>query len=409
MGQKHMSRRTFVGVTAGALAATQAARGATANSRPVEPVKLDRPLTLDELHTPALTIDLDVFESNLAKMAQHGKSKGVGIRPHTKTHKCPIIAKRQIELGAIGVCAAKVSEAEAMVWAGVDNVLITSPVATKEKIDRVIAIAKQSDGVQMMIDNEGNASDFNDAAAAAGITLRVLVGLDTGTRRTGIALGAPAVKLVEHVVRNCPSLQFDGLQAYAGHVMHIKGFEKRKARSIETVGKCLETRSRIEAEGFDVGVFSGGGTGTFNIDSEIEGVTDLQVGSYVFMDGQYRECGDHDGEVFDHFEPSLFVMLTAISQPVPNMITLDGGIKAFATDARAPEFRNAKGIKYHFGGDEHGMCAITDENAKFSLGDKFELMVPHCDPTVNLYDYFHPYRDGKVEELWPVAARGGSQ
>lgn len=409
MKSNRVSRRTFFGAAAGGTLAMAVVPGAKALERKSEAVRLERPLALDELHTPALTVDLDVMEANLEKMANAARAAGVGLRPHTKTHKCPIIAKRQLERGAVGVCAAKVAEAEAMVSGGVDNVLITSPVVTKEKIDRVIALAQRSGGIQMVVDNPKTATDFNDAAKNAGMTLRVLVDLDTGTRRTGSPLGDPAVKLVEHVVRRCPSLQFDGLQAYAGHVMHVKGFENRKRRSVESLSKCLDTRKLVEKAGFEVGVFSAGGTGTFDIDSEIDGVTDLQVGSYLFMDSQYREAGDRDSDVFDFFEPSLFVLVTAISQPVDEMITVDGGIKAFATDAGKPEFRTAKGIQYNFGGDEHGMCRITDPDAGVKLGDKFELLAPHCDPTVNLYDYYHPYRDGKVEELWPITARGASQ
>jgi D-serine deaminase-like pyridoxal phosphate-dependent protein len=165
----------------------------------------------------------------------------------------------------------------------------------------------------------------------------------------------------------------------------------------------------MEKEGFDVPAFSVGGTGTFDIDSGIDGVTDLQVGSYLFMDAQYRAVGDVDSEVFDYFDPSLFVLATAISQPVEGRITIDAGYKAFASDSVVPEFKDITGVRYGWGGDEHGILVFKDPSREIKLGDKMQFIVSHCDPTVNLYDFYHPHRGGKVEELWPIAARGHSQ
>jgi D-serine deaminase-like pyridoxal phosphate-dependent protein len=402
-----VSRRTFLGAAAGS-ATVVAAPGNVSAENKHAPVVLDKPLPLSALSTPALLIDLAAFESNLAKMAESLKARGVGLRPHAKTHKCPVIARKQIDLGAIGICCAKVGEAEVMADASIEDILITSPVVTKEKIDRVIAVAKRIDHLQMVIDNEKTARNFNDAAVEAGVTLSVIIDLDTGTRRTGIAHGEPALALGQ-VIRKLPALKFEGLQAYAGHIMHVKGYEKRKTRSIETFAKAVETKTLFEKNGFDVAVLSGGGTGTFDVDSNIEGVTDIQAGSYPFMDIQYRAIGDSDSEVFDYFEPSLFVLSTAISKPVEQLITFDAGYKAFSTDAMSPEFRNLTGVVYHWGGDEHGMVQLKEPSEPVELGSKFQLMVPHCDPTVNLYDFYYPYRDGMVQELWPIAARGRSQ
>lgn len=407
--RKGISRRAFLG---GAVAGTMAApylRNADASRGDHEPIRLERAVELGDVATPALLIDLDRMEANLSKMAAHLKSKNVGIRPHTKTHKCPIIARKQIELGAVGVCAAKVSEAEVMVDGGIDNVLITSPVVTREKIERVVALAKKSSGIQMVIDNQKTAADFNAAAGAAGAALGILIDIDTGTRRTGIAPGKPALELLEFISKQCKSLRFDGLQAYAGHVMHVPGHAKRKERSLDSLARCLDTKALIEKAGFEVGVFSGGGTGTYDIDCDVEGMTDMQLGSYLFMDVQYREIGDADSEVFDEFDPSLFVLVTTISQPVEGLITVDAGYKAFASDSVKPEFRDAPGLIYNWGGDEHGICLIGETAGKIGLGEKFEMIVSHCDPTVNLYDFYHPYREGKVEELWPISARGKSQ
>ena len=406
------SRRDFLNLAVGstALAALpRRLRAAGHNPPALGPLTLDSPRGINELDTPALLIDYDAMERNLVAMARHAAAQGIGLRPHVKTHKCPIIAKRQVELGAVGVCAAKVSEAEVMVDAGIENVLITSPVATPEKIRRIVSLAARTPGLQVVIDRPQNAQDFDEAAAAAGLTLRVLIGLDTGTRRTGSALGEPALKLARTVGR-LRNLQLDGLQAYAGHVMHAKGYESRKQRSIDTISRCLETRLLLEREGFEIGVFTGGGTGTFDIDSGIEGMTDLQVGSYLFMDVQYRAIGDADSDVFDAFEPSLFVLATAISQPVADRITVDAGYKAFANERNSkPEFRRLEGLKYYYGGDEHGIVIFTTDARPLQLGDKAQLIISHCDPTVNLYDYYHIVQDGRVKQLWPISARGCSQ
>lgn len=407
MPNNELSRRGFIGLTA--LGAMGAVTEAAAREAPgAEPILLERPLSLEELPTPALLIDLDAFERNLKRVADKFSNGKIGVRPHAKTHKCPIIARKQLEAGAIGVCAAKVGEAEVLATNGIDRVLITSPVVSPEKINRVIALVKAHPGVEIVVDNPKTVEDFNQAAEAAGITLSVFIDLDPGTRRTGIAPGEPALKLREAIAR-CKSLSFGGLQAYAGHLMHVKGHERRKAASVETMQHCLETKALFEKTGFEVPVFTGGGTGTFDIDCEIDGVTDLQLGSYIFMDIQYREIGDADGEIFDYFEPSLFVLVTAISRPVEGLITVDGGYKAFATDAGTPQFRDIQGVEYRWGGDEHGICRLTNPSRDIKLGDKLALYAPHCDPTVNLYDFYCPYRNGRVEELWPIAARGKSQ
>ncbi len=405
-----ISRRIFFGAAAvgvGAAAMPTLAHAARQQSTAV-PLPLDRPIPIDDLPTPALLIDLERMERNLGKMAEDARKMNVGLRPHAKTHKCPIIAKMQMDLGAVGICAAKVSEAEVMLAAGVDKVLITSPVVTKEKISRVIDLAKQSPGIQMVVDNAKTIDDFNAAAKEAGITLRVILDLDTGTKRTGVATGAPALALAQQIDK-ADSLQFDGLQNYAGHLMHLVGHDVRKKLSIETAARAIETKAMIEKSGIKVDVLSGGGTGTFDIDGAIDQVTDLQVGSYLFMDVQYRKIGDVDSEVFDYFDPSLFVLVTAISQPVPERITVDGGYKAFASDDALPEFRDITGVTYRWGGDEHGIILLDDPSREMKLGDKMQVMASHCDPTVNLYDYYHPVRNGQVEELWPIAARGRSQ
>ena len=409
----HTTRRAFLGAVGAAGGATVAcSSGVTV--RTAEPalsheaIPLDTPLSVEDVPTPALLIDVARMELNLAKMAAHAEEHGISLRPHTKTHKCPLLAKRQMELGAVGVCCAKVSEAEVMVQAGIGEVLITSPVVTDDKIGRVVALSKQSPEVTLVVDHQAAAERLHEAAVAEGVTQRVLVDLDVGTRRTGIATGEPALELAR-TIDGLPNLDLRGLQAYAGHLMHVHGHAERQARSLEALEAAVETRRLIEADGIAVSVLSGGGTGTWDIDSEVDGMTDLQVGSYLFMDEQYLRIGGRNGEIFDDFETSLFVQVTAISQPVPKLITTDGGYKAFASDADRPQLADIGGVVYGWGGDEHGILRLADATRPVRLGDRIRCITPHCDPTVNLYDVYYPVRDGRVEELWPISARGKSQ
>ena len=386
------------------------ARRAGAAAASYDAIPLKSPMSLWDLPTPALVIDEEAMESNLDKMASFYQGKRAKLRPHTKTHKCPILAKKQIAKGAVGVCAAKVGEAEVMVEAGIENVLITSPVVTRDKMERVVALAKKSPGVSIVVDQERNVRDFDDAARSAGVTLPVLIDLNVGTDRTGIALGKPALDLAETIRRNS-SLKFLGLQAYAGHLQHLRGFEYRRQASEATMGRAVELRRTLEKAGFEVPILTGGGTGTYNIDSEIDGITDVQVGSYLFMDVNYRNVGGQNGPIYDDFRPSLLVLATAISQPAKGRITIDAGYKAFATDQEPPDPLSLPGVSYRWAGDEHGVLEFRDPRGpgEVKLGDKVLLIASHCDPTVNLYDHYYPFRNERVEEMWPISARGKSQ
>jgi D-serine deaminase-like pyridoxal phosphate-dependent protein len=409
---KGITRRSFFTTAAAGAAAMSIAPtivNAATWKRPIEPLMLDKPLSLEDVPTPALVLDLDHMESNLKRMAEHSKNTNTGLRPHSKTHKCPIIAHKQIELGAVGICCAKVSEAEVMSGAGIKNILITSPVTTRDKIARVINVAHSTPGLQMVVDTERTAKDFNSAAKAAGIDLNVLIDLDVGTRRTGIRADEGAVELAKAVSR-MKNLSFDGYQAYAGHVMHINGHESRSKMSAASMKRGMEVKQATEKAGIEVPIYTGGGTGTFDIDAGTNEISDLQVGSYLFMDVEYRAVGDKDSEIFDYFDPSLFVLVTTISQPrAGNSITVDAGFKSFASENVRPEVSDVEGVKYNFFGDEHGMLLTKDASRKIKLGEKIKLIISHCDPTVNLYDYYYVLQDGKVRELWPIAARGMSQ
>ena len=378
-------------------------------SAPAEPVKLGEPVPIEEVPTPALIIDLDPFERNIDKMQTYLQTNNIGLRCHTKMHKCPIIAHKQIAAGAIGVCTATVSEAEVMQANGISDILITSPVVTPEKISRVISLGVDNPKLQIVVDDIEIANLFNEAAELFAIQLGVFVDLDPGMGRTGIETGEPALLLGKHISGNCDNLRFAGLQMYAGNCMHIEGFENRRGKYNHIMGKGIETKTLFEAAGIEVPAFSGGGTGTFNIEPGLGLMTELQAGSYLFMDIEYRDIGGEGSVRFEEFEPSLFVLVTAISKPQQRLITVDAGFKSFASDKMVPEFRDVEGVIFHWGGDEHGIIQLSNPSREINLGDKLPMLTPHCDPTVNLYDYYYPVRDGMVEELWPITARGRSQ
>ena len=375
----------------------------------LEPIELDEPIALEDLHTPALTIDLDIFERNLEKMQSYLNRNNLGLRSHGKMHKCPIIANKQIEHGALGICTATVSEAEIMVRAGIEDVLITSPVATPEKIARVIDMALLTSRLHLVVDDVQNATALNRAAADAGITLSVYIDLDPPMGRTGVEQGEPALALGRHIVDDCSNLSFDGLQIYIGSCMHIHGYEKRRDRYAGMMELVASTREMFIQAGIEVPVISGGGTGSYNMEPGIGILTEVQAGSYIFMDVEYRDIGGESTELFTDFEPSLHVLVTAISKPQKKLITVDAGYKSFASDTVKPQFKDVEGVDFNWGGDEHGIIVLNNPSVEIQLGDKLPVVTPHCDPTVNLYDYYFPHRDGVVSEIWPIAARGKSQ
>lgn len=373
-----------------------------------ESIVLPQALSIDQIATPALVIDVAALERNIQRMAQHARTSSIALRPHAKTHKCPLLAHRQLAAGAIGICAAKLGEAEVLQAAGVGPILVTSPVVTLDKIDRAVALADTDPGFMIVVDSELGASRLSERARRHGTTVSVLVDLDPGIRRTGVAPGPAAVAFYERVA-SLKGLQVRGLQAYAGHIMHVDGWPARRDSARNSLERCFETRHALESRGFEIEVFTGGGTGTFDIDPDYGEFTDLQVGSYLFMDREYRDIGGPQSDRLETFEPALFVLATAISQPDPGFITIDAGFKSMATDSVLPEVVGIEGVTYRWGGDEHGILILKEPSREIHLGDTVKLLVPHCDPTVNLFDVYHPLVDGKVSELWPISGRGRSQ
>jgi D-serine deaminase-like pyridoxal phosphate-dependent protein len=363
-------------------------------------------LTKADLPTPALVLDLARFESNLRTMAEHCRSSGVAFRPHAKTHKCPEVARRQLDSGALGICVATVAEADAMVAAGVPGVLLTSPIIDPHKIRRVVNLIR--DGADLMV-SVGHPLEVNllaEAAAAARVSVPVLLDIDVGDRRTGVLPGEPALELARAISRP-KHLQLRGVQAYAGHASHTVGFEERQRASRNAIVIAVETRDQLVRAGFPAEILSGGSTGTYNIDSSIAGVTELQVGSYVFMDVDYRRIGGKGSPgLYRDFLPSLTVLTSVVSASHSDRVTVDAGTKALdTTTTHRPESNERNGLIYNRAGDEFGSITAEHGASLPRIGDRLEFIVPHCDPTVNLYDRIYAARGDKIESIWFLSAR----
>jgi D-serine deaminase-like pyridoxal phosphate-dependent protein len=360
-----------------------------------------------KLATPALVVDLDVLERNIAAMAAHARANRIALRPHAKTHKSAEIARRQMAAGALGICVAKLGEAEALAEGGIDSILLTSPVVTERGIARLMVLNARLRELMAVCDNAETTSRLAEAAHASGKALKLLVDIDPGMSRTGIPFErAPA--LVEQVAK-ADGLEYVGLQCYAGNLQHLESPNERRDASLSVMKSLGELRERLKAQGLAPRLLTGGGTGTFDIDPDARVLTELQVGSYVFMDRQYNEVWRKpDGRV--PFETSLFVQTTVISANRQGLATTDAGFKAFATDAGAPEIASGApaGASYFYFGDEQGGILYDSSQARLKPGDVITCVVPHCDPTVNLYDCLHGVRGGVLEAIWPIEARGRS-
>jgi 3-hydroxy-D-aspartate aldolase len=365
-------------------------------------------MTRDEIPTPALLLDLDRFERNLVRMAELVRRAGKQLRPHAKTHRCPEIARRQVAAGALGVACAKLGEAEVMVAAKVRGLLITTEVVAPPSITRLMRLLGEAPDTMVVVDNEDNVRELAAAAAAAGRVLNVLVDIDVGNRRTGVAPGAPALALARRVSAE-RSLQLRGLQGYAGHCAHVVGWKARQEASRAAMAPLLQTRGMLEAAGLPVQIVAGGSTGTHDIDVELDGFTELQAGSYCVMDLEYQRIGGRQGDALTEFEMALTVIATVVSVPTSDRAMVDAGLKSFSTDKPfPPEAVERPGISYGFAGDEHGRLTIVDPGRRPRLGERIEFFPPHCDPTFNLYDRVWVVRGPRVVDVWQVAARGRS-
>ena len=368
--------------------------------RPDVPAAIGAPLAA--VDTPALILDLDAFERNLARMADVLRGQPVRLRPHAKSHKCAEIALRQIAAGAVGVCCQKVGEAEALVDGGVGDVLIANEIVGQTKLDRLAGLARRAQ-IAVCADAAENVRDLDAAAARAGVRLEVLVEINVGADRCGVAPGAPALALARAIAA-CGHLRFAGLQAYHGGAQHLRGVAERRAAIAQAVEKVRATRTLIEKAGLPCARVTGAGTGSFPLEAASGAYDELQPGSYIFMDADYNR-NEYDA-AWPRFEQSLFVWTTVMSRPEAARAVVDAGLKASSVDSGLPQTWQLPDVSYVKASDEHGVLAIAPGAQAPKLGDKLLLVPGHCDPTVNLYDSFVCVRRGVVEALWPVTARG---
>ena len=357
---------------------------------------------LDAVDTPALIVDLDALERNIATMAAAVAGSGVRLRPHAKSHKCPDIARRQIDAGAVGVCCQKVSEAEAFVAAGIRDVLVSNEIVGVPKLARLAALARDA-SVGVLVDDRANIAALGSAVRAAGASLEVLVEIDVGARRCGVPPGAPAVTLARAIAAE-RGLRFGGLHAYQGAAQHLRSPGERRAAIEHAAGFAASTKASIEDAGIACPTITGAGTGTFVLERDSGIYNELQPGSYVFMDADYGRNERSPEE--PRFEQSLFVWTTVMSTPAVDRVIVDAGLKAFAVDSGMPLVADAPGLEVIKASDEHGVVRVAPGSAAPALGAKLKLVPGHCDPTVNLYDWLIAVRGDRVEGLWPVAARG---
>jgi len=410
--ESRLSRRNFL-VTSGAGAAALCVSGNAGGYTGAEMRTLaadDKLVGISkwELDTPALCVDLDKLSQNIASMRTRLAEMHVVSRPHAKTHKCPTIAKLQLANGSVGICTAKISEAEVFSAAGIEPILMTTSNVTTNKIRRAMQIRKTNSRFIQAVDYPQNARDLNDAAKEAGLVADVVIDVAIGTR-SGVPAGDQAVALAQ-LVDKLPNLKLRGVISYDGGAQHIKGFKNRLDQTMNRFAPSLETYERMKKSGLNTEIFSGGGTGTYNILPKARGVTDVQVGSYIFMDCQYLEIGgESNDELYTDFTPSLTVVTTVLNTYFPNSITTDAGAKALTLNKPGPFVVGEKGFTYNAGSDEFGVIKYETAQRSWKVGDKMELIIPHCDPVVNEYDQMYAIRGDKVEAVWPIAARGHSQ
>ncbi len=359
----------------------------------------------DEIDTPALVIDLDALESNLDTMAALLAPTGVKLRAHAKTHKSPIIARLQMARGAIGNCVQKVTEAEVLAWGGIPDILVSNEVVGAAKLARLCALARIAK-VAVCADDAGQVAAIEAAAADAGMRMTVLVEIDVGAGRCGVQPGPDAVALAMRIAGS-KHLIFGGLQAYQGSAQHKRTPTERRTLIGGAIDASRRTVEQLRQQGLECAIVGGAGTGTFQIESQSGVYTEMQAGSYVFMDADYARNLDEAGNPVSTFRHALFVLSTVMSQAQTGVAALDAGHKAVAVDSGMPTVWQRPDIRYASASDEHGKLEFGSETIVPKIGEKLRLVPGHCDPTVDKFDWYVGVRNGRVECLWPVAARGG--
>jgi D-serine deaminase-like pyridoxal phosphate-dependent protein len=368
------------------------------------PAEIGAPVA--EVETPALIIELDAFDRNIAKMAAFARTSGVRVRPHAKTHKSPAIALRQIAHGAVGQCVQKVGEAEVLVRGGVKDVLVSNQVVGERKLRRLAALAHDAT-IALCFDAAEQVDMASRVARDFGVEIGGLVEIEVGMERCGIAPGREAALLAQRIAE-APNLKFRGLQAYHGRAQHFPSYQQRAQAIAFAIDAVRETLQSLASKNLDCEVISGAGTGTYAFEAASGVYNELQVGSYIFMDTEYARIGGRDGGRYAEFEHSLFVLASVISVPAADRAIVDAGLKSYSAERGPPWVHGRADVEVTGVSDEHGKLQLGPHAKRLSLGEKIWLIPGHCDPTVNLHDWYVGIRNGRVETLWPVSARGAS-
>ncbi len=350
-----------------------------------------------DIETPALCLDIEAVEANVARMAEFARQAGVHLRPHAKTHKSPILAHMQLAAGAIGITCAKLSEAEVLVAGGIRDILIANQVIGSAKVARLINLAAHSE-VIVAVDDPENVAELDAAAQAKGVRLRVVIEIDIGMQRCGVAPGQPVLDLAQQIVRS-PGLRFEGVMGYEGHVIFTPDPEERKEKTEASLQRMMESVELLRKAGFPVNIVSGGGTGTYFITGRYPGITELQVGSYITMDSQYREVVGID------FAYALTVLATVIRVHGDKHAIVDAGLKTMTRDFGMPLVLEPPGWQVTALAEEHGFLERID-GPPLKRGDKVKIVPNHGCTTINLHDHYYVIRQGVLEAIWPIAARG---
>lgn len=356
-----------------------------------------------DIQTPCLIVDLDALDRNIARMQKSADAMGVRLRIHGKMHKSADIAQMQLDAGACGICCQKVSEAEAFVRAGIKDILISNEVCDLAKIDRLARLPQLGARIIVCVDDMGNIENLSAATQRHGTTLEVLVEIDCGADRCGVAPNQQAIELAKAITA-APGLVFSGIQAYQGAAQHVRSYEERKARIEIAIDMARRSVEMLAAEGLSCAIVGGAGTGTYAFEGGSGVYNELQCGSYAFMDADYQRVKNAKGDFLDDFENSLFLLTSVMSHPTADRAVVDAGLKAQSVDSGLPVVFGRGDLQYKKCSDEHGV--IDDPSGVLKIGDKLRLVPGHCDPTCNAHDWYVGVRAGVVERMIPITARG---
>jgi len=359
-----------------------------------------------DIQTPCLVLDLDALERNIIKMGQFAKDKNMRHRVHGKMHKSVDVALLQEKLGgSCGVCCQKVSEAEAFVRGGIKDVLVSNQVCDPAKIDRLARLPKLGARAICCVDDLANIADLSAAAVKHGTQIECLVEIDCGAGRCGVQSTEDVVAIAT-AIDAAEGLKFAGLQAYQGAMQHLDDYQERKAKIEIAVAMVAEAVAALKSVGLECDIVGGGGTGSYYFEGESGVYNELQCGSYAFMDADYGRILDRDGKRIDQgeWQNALFLLTSVMSHAKADKAICDAGLKAQSVDSGLPVIFGRTDVEYVKCSDEHGV--IADPDGVLKVGDKLKLVPGHCDPTCNVHDWYVGVRNGKVEALWPITARG---